>query len=444
MTRLQGWGGQRRVECDERSPETTPEVARAISKDGTISRGLGRSYGDAALNEHKRVVTMTRLDRYLAFDEGTGVLRCEAGVTLARLIADFAPRGFFPAITPGTKYVTVGGCIANDVHGKAHHAQGTFVTCVESMQVLVADGRVVTASRSENPELFWATFGGMGLLGVVLDATLRLRRIETTYFRQRAIPTRDLTHALELLEEHDAAQPYSMATLNSMATGSKLGQGVLNIGDHAHRDELPKKLALQPLRLAGERALTVPFELPELTLNPVTIRAVNTVITNIMKTKGEFQLYEGFFYPLDMIHEWNRGYGRRGFIQYQFVVPFDGGEQTIRGLMETMTSSGQLPFLNILKRMGEANEAPLSFPMKGLTFAIDFPVRDGLVALTRELDARVADAGGRIYLGKDSYLEAPMLRRMYPRLAEWQRVKAKWDPQSAFTSDLGRRLELST
>lgn len=443
MTQLHGWGAQRRVECDERQPETASEVTRALSPQGTIGRGLGRSYGDQALNEFRRVVTMTRLDRYLSFDEGTGLLRCEAGVSLEQIIRDFGPRGFFPAITPGTKFVTVGGCIANDVHGKAHHAQGTFVTCVESMQMLVGDGRVVTASRSENADLFWATFGGVGLTGIVLEATLRLRRIETTYFRQRAIPTKDLTHTLEVLEEHDATSPYSMATLNSTAMGARLGEGVVNVGDHAHRDELPTKLKQRPLKLVGESPLVVPFDLPELTLNPLTIRVVNQVITTMMKSKGEFTLYEEFFYPLDMINDWYRGYGKRGFIQYQFVVPYAAGAETVRGLMETMMSSGQLPFLNILKRMGDANDAHLSFPMKGLTFAIDFPVRDGLVELTRELDARVADAGGRIYLGKDSYLEAAMLRRMYPRVAEFEAVKKKWDPQGLLTSDLGRRLELS-
>ncbi|MGV3624925.1 MAG: FAD-binding protein [Archangium sp.] len=443
MTQLHGWGAQRRVDCDERQPETAKEVARAVTKAGTVGRGLGRSYGDQALNEFRRVITMTRLDRYLSFDDVTGLLRCEAGVSLEQIIRDFGPRGWFPAITPGTKFVTVGGCIANDVHGKAHHAQGTFVTCVESMQVLVADGRVVTANRSENSELFWATFAGVGLTGMVMEATIRLRKIETTYFRQRAIPTKDLNHTLEVLEEHDATSPYSVATLNSVATGSRLGEGVVNVGDHAHLDELPGKLKKNPLKLKGDSPLVVPFDLPELTLNPLTIRVVNQLITALMKSKGEFTLYEDFFYPLDMINDWYRGYGKRGFIQYQFVVPSAAGAETVRGLMDTMMTSGQLPFLNILKRMGDANDAHLSFPMKGYTFAIDFPVRDGLVELTRELDARVADAGGRIYLGKDSFLEAAMLRRMYPRVGEWLEVKKKWDPESVFTSDLGRRLELS-
>jgi decaprenylphospho-beta-D-ribofuranose 2-oxidase len=442
VTTLHGWGAQRRVACDLELPETPAQVQARVDRAGTIARGLGRSYGDQALNEGGRVLQLTKLDRYLAFDEATGTLTCEAGVSLEQLIADFAPRGFFPAITPGTKYVTVGGCIACDVHGKAHHAQGTFATCVQSMRVLVADGRVVNASRTENADLFWATFGGMGLLGVVLDATLTLRRVETTYFRQRCFVAKDLGHMLELLQENDHAFPYSVATLDITATGRHLGRGVLTVGDHARRDELPARLAKQPLKVHRGLVPTVPFDLPERTLNPLTIRAVNVAISALLRTKPEFDLYQGFFYPLDIANEWYRGYGRRGFIQYQFVVPFDGGERAVRRLLERVTGSGQLPFLNILKRFGPANEAPLSFPTAGLTFAVDFPVRDGLLELTRALDDEVLAAGGRIYLGKDSYLTAETFRRMYARYPEWAAVRATWDPTRVFTSDLARRLEL--
>src|SRR6202142_1929363 len=192
MTRLSGWGANLRADCVLVEPETPPEVAARLDHAGTIARGLGRSYGDAALNAGGQVLGLRRVDRYLSFDEATGTLTCEAGVSLERLIADFAPRGWFPMITPGTKFVTVGGCIANDVHGKAHPAQGAFSTCVDAMTVLLASGEIVRASRDEHEDLFWATFGGMGLLGVVLTATLRLRRIETTYFRQKSLRVKDL------------------------------------------------------------------------------------------------------------------------------------------------------------------------------------------------------------------------------------------------------------
>src|SRR5580698_2144633 len=238
-TRLSGWGANLHADSVLREPENEPQVRASVDRGGTIARGLGRSYGDAALNDHGRVVGLRRLDRYIAFDAATGTLTCEAGVSLADIIRDYAPAGWFPMITPGTKFVTVGGCIANDVHGKAHHVQGCFSACVDAFTVLLANGDIVVASRDENADLFWATFGGMGLLGVVLTARLRLRKIETTFFRQKAVPVNDLEAMLAALEENDRAYSYSVATLDVMATGARLGRGVLSVGEHATRAELP-------------------------------------------------------------------------------------------------------------------------------------------------------------------------------------------------------------
>ncbi|HTA20157.1 MAG TPA: FAD-binding oxidoreductase, partial [Polyangia bacterium] len=345
MTRLSGWGGNLRADCVLREPELPGEVAAALDRAGTIARGLGRSYGDAALNGGGQVLGLRRVDRYLAFDAEAGVLTCEAGASLEQIIRDFAPRGWFPMITPGTKFVTVGGCIANDVHGKAHHAQGCFSACVEEITVLLASGDVVRAARDENAELFWATFGGMGLLGVVLTARLRLRKIETTFFRQKAVPVGDLEAMLAALEENDRAYSYSVATLDVMATGARLGRGVLSVGEHATRAELPAALATAPLRVSGPPKIDVPFELPELTLNPLTIRVVNAFIQRSLRGKPTVGHYEGFFYPLDVIAHWNRGYGRRGFVQYQFVVPFADGARHLRAILGAILSSGELPFL---------------------------------------------------------------------------------------------------
>jgi FAD/FMN-containing dehydrogenase len=442
-TRLSGWGLNLRSDCVLREPELPAEVASWMDRAGTIARGLGRSYGDAALNAGGQVLGLHRLDRYLAFDGATGTLACEAGVTLEQIIADFAPRGWFPMITPGTKFVTVGGCIANDVHGKAHHAQGCFSACVDEFTMLLASGEVVRASRDENAELFWATFGGMGLLGVVLTARLRLRKIETTYFRQRSTPVRDLESMLATLEANDREFPYSVATLDVTATGARLGRGVVSAGEHATRAELPPKLAADPLRVAGPPKVDVPFELPELTLNPLTIRVVNALIQTRLRGAPPFGHYDGFFYPLDVISHWNRGYGHRGFAQYQFVIPFEDGTRNLRALLTTILSSGELPFLNVLKRFGKESGGLLSFPREGYTLAIDFPIRVNTVALLRRLDAMVQGAGGRVYLGKDSYLEAATFRAMYPALDRWLAVKAKVDPRGVFTSDLARRVGLA-
>lgn len=442
LTVLSGWGAQRRAPCDYVEAELPEGVGRGVDRDaGTIARGLGRSYGDPALNSGGRVVGMARLDRYLAFDEHTGVLTCEAGVSLAQILRDFGPRGWLPLISPGTKFVTVGGCIANDVHGKAHHAQGSFLTSVDRMTVLLASGEIVTASRTENVDLFWASFGGMGLLGIVLTATLRLRRVETTYFRQQAVWAPDLEALFAALEEHEA-WPYSVASIDALATGPRLGAGVLTLGDHALRAELPAKFAADPLRSSRPFRLTVPFELPDLTLNPLTARWVNAAILQIQGRAAPFVHVEAFFYPLDFLHHWNRGYGRRGFTQYQFVLPLADGLSRMRRILEAIVASGELPFLNVLKRLGKESGGLLSFPREGWTLAIDFPIRDGTAALLRRLDGLVLDAGGRVYLGKDAFLDAETFRAMYPAVEAWWQVKDRVDPDEVFVSDLGRRVGL--
>ncbi len=439
MTTLAGFGASTRSECRYVTPEGWGEVARAVERSGTALRGLGRSYGDAAMNGGGLVLGLARFDRYLAFDEAKGLLTCEAGVSLGQIVADFAPRGWFPAITPGTKYVTVGGCIGNDVHGKAHHVQGSFVTSVVSMQVLLASGQVVTASRDENVELFYGSFGGLGLLGVVLSATLQLRRIETTWFRQKAIVTRDLSEMLAAMADTDSKYAYSVAWVDPLATGARLGRGVLTVGDHAAKGDLDGR---EPLKISGPPKLNVPFELPDFVANGFTAWLANTGIKLLLSRAAPLAHYEKFFYPLDLATNWNRGYGRRGFTQYQFVVPMTDGERVLRGLLGAIATSGQPPFLNVLKRMGKASPSPLSFPFEGYTFAIDFPIRDGTAALLERLDAMVIEAGGRIYLGKDAFVKPATLRAMYPRLPEFLALKARLDPENVFTSELARRVGL--
>ncbi len=328
MTTLAGWGANVRSDCAYREPETPEQLTAMLDAQGTIARGLGRSYGDAALNAGRFVLGTRMMNRFVAFDPESGVLTCEGGVSLGEIIRVFGPRGWFPMITPGTKFVTVGGCIANDIHGKAHHAQGSFSNCVESMTVLLANKEIVTASREENADLFWASFGGMGLLGVVLSATIRLRRIETTYFRQSKIVAIGLEGMMDALDENDHTFPYSVATLDIMGTGTRLGGGVLVVGDHATRAELPEELAADPLRLSAPKPkIAVPFEMPERALNRASIALVNELILFIQRKPGAYAHYENFFYPLDMIGEWYRGYGQSGFTQYQFVIPFDEGRR---------------------------------------------------------------------------------------------------------------------
>lgn len=437
---LTGWGNYPKSRATVRRPESLGGLRAGLAADSTIARGLGRSYADQALNAGASVIDCTAYDRFLGFDETTGTLRCEAGTSLRDIIAAFAPRGFFPMVTPGTKFVTVGGCIANDVHGKGHHVDGCFSRCVDSFQMMLANGELVTLSREQDPELFWACFGGLGLLGVITEATIRLRPIETTWFRQTAMRVRNLDELLEAFETHDDI-PYAVAWVDPRAKGSSLGRGVLTMGDHAKRSELPPELADKALHVSGDPKINVPFQLPSFSLNAVTAPVLNRVLDVVQSRAGAFAHYEKFFYPLDFVGHWNRSYGARGFTQYQFVVPLDGGAEAMRSILQRIATSNQLPFLNVLKKLG-AEEGILSFPIAGYTFAIDFPIRPGLDQFLRELDDMVVQAGGRVYLGKDAFVDAATLAKMYPRLDEWKAIKKRVDPDRRFCSDLGRRVGL--
>ena len=438
---LSGWGLNHRSVCDFMQPASPKDVAEALVQN-CLARGLGRSYGDTALNTGHRVLGLTKLERLIGFDAVTGVLRCEAGVSLEQIIATYAPLGWFPMLTPGTKFVTVGGCIANDVHGKAHHAQGTFSTAVLSMKVLLEGGRELTISRDEHPELFWAQCGGVGLVGVILEATLQLRRIETAYFKQRSVEADSLEALLDAIDEADHGATYSVANIDPSATGQRLGHGVLTVGDHAALEDLDSRKRKDPLKVGKRPLLSIPFELPGFALNAVTARAANMVIRRVLTSAPAISHYDSFFYPLDMMMNWNRGYGPRGFTQYQFVIPIENGRRRMRELLEVIVASDCQPFLNVLKRLGKESPAPLSFPAEGYTLAIDFPIRKGTAALLERLDAMVLEFGGRVYLGKDSYLQPATFRAMYPRLPQWLAAKSKYDPKNVFQSDLGRRIGL--
>lgn len=441
---LSGWGNLPNASCRVYYPRAQEEVFLNGIPGPLIPRGLGRSYADQATNEAHAVVKLEKLNRFLHFDESTGILTAEAGVSFFEIIRHLTPRGWFPLITPGTKYITLGGAIANDIHGKSHHVDGSFVNCVRSFTILLANGEIAHASRDENAELFWANFGGLGLLGTILTVTLQLRKIETTYFRQEAAAIRDLHEMMDKLEASETEYSSSVAWIDPLARGKRIGRGVLTMGNHALREELPAKLKDHPLRLGRPAKVKIPFFLPSFLLNSTTIGILNTLIYAKQKSAAQFTHYDPFFYPLDVINDWNKGYGRRGFIQYQFVVPLDDARKNIRSLMAEIAGSACIPFLNVLKKFGPGNQAPLSFPMAGYTLAIDFPVTSQLLGFTRKLDKMVYEMGGRIYLGKDAYLTAPMFRAMYPRAEEWLQVKRRYDPTGRYASDLSRRLEITS
>jgi decaprenylphospho-beta-D-ribofuranose 2-oxidase len=440
--KLAGWGNYPVSESFVLTPRGQEDIKNALAADILIARGLGRSYGDQAVNDDKQVAICTRFNYFLSWDDKEGIVECQAGVNLEEIISVFGPRGWLPMICPGTKYVTIGGAIANDIHGKAHHIDGSFVNCVISFTILLADGQRVTASRTEHADLFWANFGGLGLLGVIMTATLKLRKIETTYFKQKSVVIKGLDHMLEALDKYDHEYNYSVAWIDALAKGNKLGSGVLTLGNSAKLQELPDKLKANPLKLHTASKLSVPIFLPSFALNGFTVRILNRVIAFVQNSPKEFVHYEKFFFPLDAINNWNRGYGKRGFIQYQFVIPEKDGKKNLTEILEMIAGSNCTPFLNVFKRMGDG-QGILSFPFAGYTLAIDFPVTKALLSFTPKLDAKVLEAGGRLYLGKDALLEEKMFKAMYPQYTEWLAIKQKYDPANKFGSNISRRLGLT-
>jgi len=443
---LTGWGRTAPTTAtviDGTAVDAIVSAVREAGRRGVIARGLGRSYGDAAQNAGGVVIDMTALNRVHSLDVDAATVDLDAGVSLDRLLRMVVPHGLWVPVLPGTRHVTVGGAIAADIHGGNHHTEGSFANHVLSMDLLLADGTIVTLTPDgSGSELFWATTGGMGFTGIVLRATLRLKRVESTYFKTDVERAANLDELMDKLSENDDRYTYSKAWFDSVSTGSRMGRGTLFRASMASREDLPPKLRRDPLRFDATSLGTVPDVFPSGMLNRVTAAAFNEFYFRVNRPQqGAIQNLTSFYHILDVANDWNRVYGPQGFLQYQFVVPF-GQESVVRKTMEVISSSGHLSCLNVLKRFGAGNQGPLSFPMPGWTLAVDMPVRTGLGALCQQLDDLVLQAGGRLYLAKDSRLTAETFAAMYPRLDEWKHVRSKADPTHLFTSDLSRRLDL--
>jgi decaprenylphospho-beta-D-ribofuranose 2-oxidase len=418
-----------------------PEALAAAGDRGALVRGLGRSYGDAAQNGGGTVVRLAAPAGRIRLDTSSGLVTAPAGASFDDLLRHLVPRGFFVPVTPGTRFVTLGGAIAADVHGKNHHVDGSLGNHLRSMSMLMADGALLELTPESDPELWWATIGGMGLTGIVVEATFAALRIETSRCVVDTTRTADLDALLAAMSEGDERYRYSVAWVDLLARGKHLGRSVLTRGDHAtvvqvtgHRD---------PTGYGPRMLAAVPRGMPNV-INHTSVRAFNEMWfrKSPRQRRGEIQTITRFFHPLDGIAAWNRVYGRRGFLQYQFVLPF-GEETALRGVVDRVARSGDASFVAVLKRFGPGNPGPLSFPMAGWTLTIDLPAgASGLSALLYDLDDRVLEAGGRHYLAKDSHTTPEAIRHGYPRLAEWQETRHKADPGGLWISDLARRLEL--
>lgn len=435
--KLAGWGNYPRLDVAVRRFRGDAALGALVAASASlIARGNGRAYGDAALNP-KATVSTLRHDRLLSFDAATGRLTCEAGALLSDLIAIFLPRGWFVPVTPGTRLVTVGGMIAADVHGKNHHLHGSFGRHVESLRLMTGDGRVLDCSRTDHAELFRATIGGMGLTGVITDATFRLMPVETAHIRQETVAGRNLDAVMAAFEE-SAGWTYTVAWIDCLARG---GRALLYRGEHARRDELPAQYRAQPLTAPPRRRLRVPVTPPEMMLNRFSVAAFNELYYRKGAGAGTALIdAETFFYPLDAILDWNRIYGRSGFVQYQCVLPKAASRAGLGLLLDRIAAAWAGSFLAVLKLFGpgDADGGLLSFPMEGYTLALDFPASARNFALLIELDAIVADHGGRLYLAKDARMGVSLLRRGYG--AALDRFLAVRGGDSRFHSLLSQRL----
>lgn len=403
IQKVTNWGNFPVVEKEIKSEDSIEKIKDFVRNNNeVIARGNGRCYGDASLSEH--IFSTKRLNKFISFDRLNGVIECESGVLLSEILEVIVPQGYFLYVTPGTKFISVGGAIASDVHGKNHHAEGCFSEYLETFSLLNENSEVITCSRTQNEDKFWATIGGMGLTGIILSAKFKLKNIETAYIRQESIKAQNLDEIFKLFDESES-WTYNVAWIDCLQTGKNIGRSIMMRGEHAFKHELPKKFQQNPLRLKQKFIPKVPFYFPDFMLNKWSVKLFNYLYFNKQQKKEvkNFVDYETFFYPLDVVNDWNKIYGKKGFIQYQMVIPKEKGKAGMKKILETIAKSGNGSFLAVLKLFGKENPSAYnSFPLEGYTLALDFKVNPKLAKLVSDLDEIVEEFGGRIYLTKDS------------------------------------------
>jgi decaprenylphospho-beta-D-ribofuranose 2-oxidase len=443
---LTGWGRVEPTVAELAAPAAAAAAASLLRGAGPkIARGLGRSYNNAAQCGGGMVISTARLNRIISLDPHTGVADCEAGVSLEQLMVAGLPSGWFVPVSPGTRQVTIGGAIAADVHGKNHHVAGSFARHVLSVDLVLPDGTPRTLTPDADPELFWATAGGMGLTGFIVRAAVQLKKVGSSRVLVDTVRTAGLDETMAVLAEHDHRYRYTVAWTDSMARGSSLGRSVITSGDFAEADQLPEAERVDPFRFQPGAWAGLPPGFPPGLINRHSVALANEVWYRKARSRtGELQTIGQFFHPLDGIRNWNRVYGPGGFRQYQYVLPF-GAEAAVRRSFELVSGARAASFVTVLKRFGEGDPGLLSFPMPGWTLALDFPARTPMLAkLLDDLDTIVLEAGGRVYLAKDSRVQASVFEQMYPQVPAFRELRAILDPRSTLTSDLAKRLGLLT
>ncbi|SMP30045.1 FAD-binding oxidoreductase [Chryseobacterium profundimaris] len=403
VQKVTNWGNYPVVEKEIRSEDSYRKIKEfVLTHNEVIARGNGRCYGDASLGDH--IFSTKKLNKFISFDRLNGIIECESGVLLSDVLEIAVPQGYFLYVTPGTKFVSVGGAIASDVHGKNHHSEGCFSEYVIEFKLMIENGDIITCSRDKNSEKFWSTIGGMGLTGIILSAKFKLKNIQTAYIRQESIKAENLDEIFMLFEESES-WTYNVAWIDCLQKGKNIGRSIMMRGEHAFQLELPQKFRDQPLRLKKKFEPKVPFYFPGFVLNALTVKIFNYFYFKKQSKKEvkDFIDYETFFYPLDFVKDWNKIYGRSGFIQYQMMIPKEKGKEGMRKILETIANSGNGSFLAVLKLYGKENsQAYNSFPFEGYSLALDFKVNSKLKKLIERLDDIVEEYNGKIYLTKDS------------------------------------------
>lgn len=439
--KIANWGNYPVLESNERSFSFDDQLQKLIRESTAfIPRGNGRCYGDASLA--KETINTLKYDNVLSFDEEHGVLECQTGLTLDKILEFIVPKGWFLPVTPGTKFITVGGAVGSDVHGKNHHVDGSFSNHILEMKLILADGSSIVCSPNHNKELFEATCGGMGLTGLITQVKFRLKPIETSYIKQKQIKASNLDEVIRLFEENNH-YTYSVAWIDCLKKGEHFGRSILILGEHATANDLPDQYRTEPLALPAKKSIPFPINLPSWVLNTFTVKLFNFLYygKNFKKEINNIVSYEPFFYPLDAILNWNRGYGKKGFIQYQFVLPLKA-KQGLIDILNRISDKGMGSFLAVLKVFGK-QESMISFPTEGYTLALDFPVRDGLFEFLDELDGIVLKYGGRLYMSKDARMKPEVLKAGYPRLNEFINIIKQYNPTGKIRSAQSDRLQLT-
>jgi FAD/FMN-containing dehydrogenase len=439
---IANWGNYPMIESNEESFAYTEQLRELLSRDENfIPRGNGRCYGDASLA--KTTISTLKFDKILSFDRAAGIFKCQSGLTLDQILEVIVPTGWFLPVTPGTKFITVGGAVASDVHGKNHHIDGSFSNHVLEMEIVLASKETIICSPLSNADLFEATCGGMGLTGIISSVTFQLKKIETSFIKQKQIKAGNLEELIGLFDEYKH-YTYSVAWIDCLKKGNQFGRSILMLGEHAGIKDLSEKQRGEPLQLPQKKQINFPFNLPSWVLNAFTVKAFNFLFysKNLKREINNVIGYEPFFYPLDAILHWNRGYGKNGFVQYQFVLPLAAKNGLIE-ILQRISDKGLGSFLAVLKIFGK-QESIISFPKEGYTLALDFPVKAGLLEFLDELDQIVLQYGGRLYMSKDARMKPEILRSGYPDLEKFKDIVRKYNPDGKIHSIQSDRLYLTT